>query len=317
MDVGSSTVREARTRHRHDLRTLTYVTLDQANGGIIRNLSHEGIAVQLVAAVRPRQQMRVRFELRHPRLRVETRGEVVWATFSGQCGIRFLDLSPRTVRQIDEWIFSNLLEAIPLGFVSNQPALNQPPSNQHVWNQPVREDQSWANQGSRLKVDVEPGVDIEEDGLMVSSAAVKVIELPSRSAPENLSREPMRSGVASDVLSRDLRASGAYSDAAEIAEPVPTLDWLSQPLSGRSLAWTVNVLAVVAALLLFVMIFLSVTGELPRWPYALASGAAVLVAGLYWGFFKLFGGSSPGVRLARLAGYEMEEEEESAAPRFR
>jgi len=93
MDAGLSP-RQTRAKHRHELRTLTYVTLDQANGGIVRNLNHEGIGVQAVAAVRPGQSVRVRFELRGPRLRVEARGEVTWATTSGRCGILFLDLSP-------------------------------------------------------------------------------------------------------------------------------------------------------------------------------------------------------------------------------
>ena len=114
MDTGLSAARQARAQHRHELRTLTYVTLDQANGGVVRNLTHDGIGMQVVAAVRPRQQLRVRFELRYPRLRVETRGEVMWATFSGQCGIRFLDLTPRMTRQINEWIFGNLLEGVML-----------------------------------------------------------------------------------------------------------------------------------------------------------------------------------------------------------
>ena len=43
---------QARAKHRHDLRTLTYVILDEANGGVIRNLNHQGVAVQAVAAVR-------------------------------------------------------------------------------------------------------------------------------------------------------------------------------------------------------------------------------------------------------------------------
>src|ERR1700720_845384 len=94
--------RQARTHYRHEQRTLTYVTLDDANGGIIRNLNHEGVAVQAVAALRPQQRVRLRFELRFPRLRVETRGEVVWSTSTGQCGVRFLDLPPRMVRQINE-----------------------------------------------------------------------------------------------------------------------------------------------------------------------------------------------------------------------
>ena len=46
MQAATFPVRCARTNYRHELRTLTYVTLDEANGGIIRNLSREGVAVQ-------------------------------------------------------------------------------------------------------------------------------------------------------------------------------------------------------------------------------------------------------------------------------
>src|ERR1017187_10977199 len=87
--------RQARTHYRHELRTLTYVTLDEANGGIIRNMNHEGVAVQAVAALHQQQRVRLRFELRFPRLHVETYGQVSWASPSGQCGIRFVDLPAR------------------------------------------------------------------------------------------------------------------------------------------------------------------------------------------------------------------------------
>jgi hypothetical protein len=253
MEAGLSPARQARAKHRHELRTLTYVTLDQANGGIVRNLSHEGIGVQAVGALRPRQQLRVRFDLRFPRVRVEARGEVTWARSSGQCGIRFIDLSPRTTRQIDEWIFGNLLEGASLH----------------------------AERAGPMFADV-----LDDDGLMVSAAPLNVIELPVR------------------------------ADTSEIALPAAELDWLSRPLSGRSLVWTINTLAVVAALLLFALVFLSVTGEPPRWPVAMVGGAAIFVAGLYWGFFQLFGGKSPGARLARLVGCEVDEDEVRDA-RFR
>jgi hypothetical protein len=58
------------------------------------------------------------------------------------------------------------------------------------------------------------------DGLMVSAAPVKVIELPLR-------REATR--VCDEV---EILPSFA-------AMPPGQLDWLSQPLSGRSLAWTI------------------------------------------------------------------------------
>lgn len=265
MQAGLSPARNARAKHRHELRTLTYVTLDQANGGVVRNLSHEGIAVQAVAALRPRQQVRVRFELRYPKLRVEARGEVAWSTFSGQCGIRLLDLSQRMTRQIDEWIFGNLLEGASL-----------------------HSDQA----GSIFAGSMVP----EEGGLIVSPASLKVIELPLRPHPP--------------VHVRD--------DSAEaVPSAVTELDWLSQPLSGRSLAWTVNTLVVLSALLLVVLVFLSVTREPPRWPLAMISGGGIVVGALYWGFFQLFGGSSPGERLARLVGCDLEDEEEARDARFR
>lgn len=113
MQATLSPARQARAHHRHDLGTLTYVVLDDANGGIVRNLSHCGIGVQAVAPLCPQQIVPLRFELRNARLRIEAQGEVVWATASGQCGIRFLDLPPRMVRQINEWIFGSLLESIP------------------------------------------------------------------------------------------------------------------------------------------------------------------------------------------------------------
>jgi PilZ domain-containing protein len=276
MEVGISSARQARTKHRHELRTLTYVTLDQANGGIVRNLTHDGIGVQVVAAVRPRQQLRVRFELRYPRLRVETRGEVVWATFSGQCGIRFLDMTPRMTRQINEWIFGNLLEGATL--------------------HPERDGSMFAEVAETLV----------DDGLVLSPVPRNVISLPVR-------REAVKSAVREDRVRKDL----VPEDLSEsVADEESQSDWLSQPLSGRGLVWTVNGLVVVASLLLFALVFLSVNREAPPWPLATAFGAAILVAALYWGFFKTFAGSSLGTKLARLAESDMEEEE-ARADRFR
>ena len=267
MDAGISPARQMRAQHRHELRTLTYVTLDQANGGIVRNLTHHGIGVQVVAALRPQQQLRVRFELRYPRLRVETRGEVMWATFSGQCGIRFLDLPHRTERQINQWILGDLLEG---------GALHAGEADSMFSSSALEID----SLGSAAVAEAE-----KQDGLLVSSAPVNVIAMPE-SAP---------------------------AGAAEIdAEP----EWLLPPISGRGLAWTINALAAFAGMLLFALVFLSVTREAPRWPWAMAAGDAMLVVFLYWGFFKLFGGASLGTRLARLAESN-QEDEEVRATRFR
>jgi hypothetical protein len=266
---------QARAHYRHELRTLTYVTLDDANGGIIRNLNQEGVAVQAVAPLHEQQRVRLRFELRYPRLRVETYGQVSWASPSGQCGIRFVDIPEHTSHQINEWIFSNLLneivrEAKPPRLISGASVVS------------IAREENLS----------EPE---EDDGLILSASACPAIRL----------EPPTVMGDETEIASGDSDLADLVTEAD--AQP----SWLSRPLSGRTLAWLVDSLVVTAALLLFTLIFLSIAHELPPWPLTLgtASGAAVFVAAAYWSVFALFGGPSLGVRLARGVGPEKEQED--------
>jgi hypothetical protein len=279
MDAGISPARQTRTQYRHELHTLTYVTLDQANGGIVRNLSGEGMGVQAVAAPRPQQQLRLRFELRRPRLRIETRGEVMWTTSSGQCGIRFVDLPSGMIRQINEWVFGDLLEGASVHLEKIDPVFIEPEVR------PRRESRE----------DTLVSGALQDDGLLISPAPLKTIELPTRQDPV-------------DVLMEEA--------AWNVGEQASAWDWLSQPLSGRTLAWAVNTLVVVAALLLFTLVFLSVTHEAPRWPLLMILAGGCAVGAMYWAFFRIFGGSSLGARLARLAASD-EENDEEERDRFR
>jgi len=68
-----------------------------------------------------------------------------------------------------------------------------------------------------------------------------------------------------------------------------------------------------AGLLLFAVIFLSVTHETPSW--SVLTTLTLLVPALYWGFFQVFGGCSLGTRLARLT--DCDDEQEPVGARFR
>jgi PilZ domain len=285
MDAGLSRARDARAQHRHELRTLTYVTLDQGNGGIVRNLTSEGMRLQVIAPVSPLQQYSVRLDLRNPRLRIETRGEVVWSTLAGECGIRLLDLSPRTNDQIKEWILGDQTEVVSIHLEQPEP----------VFFEPVVGSQGTEEAGRTENPDSDEEFD---DGLLISATGRRAIELATRP-------EPMAEPV---LLHREV-----VDSPEETAVP---LEWLSAPLSGRGLAWTVNVLVVVAGLLLFAVVFLSLAGEAPRWPLAIIAGMAGVVTLMYWGFFQLFGGSSFGTRLARLVTGDANDKE-SISVRFR
>jgi hypothetical protein len=279
--------RQARAHYRHEMSTLTYVTLDAANGGIIRNLNHDGVAVQAVGALRPEQRVRLRFELRFPRLRVDASGEVSWAHSSGRCGIRFVELPKEVRRQIDEWIFSNLLDAVALDAA-------QPHSMFAASMVPIA-------RGDR------PGYEhVQEEMHGVSAPAA-----PLQAIPPDAGIAAMHDGLLHLDRAED------FADAA--VEPYEKLNWLSRPLSGRTLSWVVDGLVVTAGVLLFTLIFLSIAKELPPWPLAVGTGfaAAGFVATAYWGLFRMFGGSSLGVRLAlAAASVEEEEEEKAAADRF-
>ena len=288
MQVVSFPARQTRSHYRHELRTLTYVTLDAANGGIIRNLNREGVAVQAVGPLRQHQRVRLRFELRFPRLRIETYGQVLWSSPSGQCGIRFVDLPDRTSRGISEWIFSNLLET-----------LVHEPGNHPIF-------QGSPDSPAQAEVTAEKAP-TESDGLILSSDP----------------RPSIRPERGLSWLERTMpRTMPPRPDPAEsLAEPASQPDlqsnWLSRPVSARTLAWLVDGLIKIAGLLLFTLIFLAITHELPSWPITLgiATVATLFVVCAYWALFALFGGTSLGARLAQAVSSG--EEEVSETDRFR
>jgi hypothetical protein len=94
---------------RQNLRTLAYVTLDQGNGGIIRDLTESGMAVQAVAPLRVAQEVALRFELMSPRVRADVRGRVQWADANGQGGIEFIGVTPKLQRAMRDWLLIQML----------------------------------------------------------------------------------------------------------------------------------------------------------------------------------------------------------------
>jgi PilZ domain/RDD family len=292
MQTASFPARQTRTHYRHELRSLTYVTLDEGNGGIIRNLNHEGVAVQAVGPLHQHQRVRLHFELRFPRLRVETYGQVSWASPSGQCGIRFVDLPARTRRQINEWIFSNLLDA----------ATRDADHPRSMFGASVV---SIARDENTRKENVREEKAQESDGLRLSAASRPVIHLEATVARWDDAPVLHQYGE-EDITDPDDHAYGQRN-------------WLSQPLSGRTIAWVVDGLIIIAGLLLFALIFLSIAHELPPWPLTLgtAAAAAAFVAAVYWGVFAVFGGASLGARLAQATSSAKEEKDPEGASRFR
>jgi len=85
------------------------VTLNEGNGGIIRDISETGLAVQAVGALRAGEEVSLRFDLLSPRVRVDTRGRVAWADSSGQAGIELVGTSLRVRRALRDWLLTQML----------------------------------------------------------------------------------------------------------------------------------------------------------------------------------------------------------------
>jgi len=212
---------------------------------------------------------------------VDAYGKVSWAGSSGQCGVRFLNLPAQTARQIDQWIFSNLLDVLALDA--------------------AREHSIFAT--LLPSPALEENIAKENDGLIVSAAPRPAIRIE----PDQARNEEQ---VPAQRREQNLAGAACQSDTK--------LNWLSRPISGQTLAWVVASLVMIAGLLLFAFIFLSITHELPPWPLTVgaASSAAVLIAATYWAVFAVFGGASLGARLADATSAFTQEEDEEAA-RFR
>src|SRR5258708_3312197 len=99
---------------RQPLRSLAYVRLDEANGGIIRDLTESGMAVRAVGALRLDQEVGIRFDLLSPRVRVDARGRVVWANSNGEAGVQFVDLTTRARRALRDWLLNQMFSAAVL-----------------------------------------------------------------------------------------------------------------------------------------------------------------------------------------------------------
>lgn len=108
---------ERRLRYRRPFHHLAYVKLGSGNGGVLRDISDHGAALQAVVPLELGQTIDLHFELSGPaanasRRRMDIEGEVAWCSPSGQAGVRFQNLADATRRQLNEWIFAGILATI-------------------------------------------------------------------------------------------------------------------------------------------------------------------------------------------------------------
>jgi TonB family protein len=103
----SSVPQTRRLKVRQTLGTLAYLDIGPDNGGIILNLSEDGLAFQAVAPLHGLKQIQMVVQLPHSDTHLEMASEIVWLAASArEGGVRFLNISTEARAQIRHWIES-------------------------------------------------------------------------------------------------------------------------------------------------------------------------------------------------------------------
>jgi hypothetical protein len=96
---------------RHCLRQSVHVpafaSFDGVTGGMILDLSEEGLSMQTAAPLESRRQVQLHLDLPEPAGHLETTGYIAWADALGRAGVRFSDLPEESRRRLNEWLTVN------------------------------------------------------------------------------------------------------------------------------------------------------------------------------------------------------------------
>jgi protein TonB len=111
-------VPERRSQPRRRVLSLEYLDLGDSNGGIILNLSEDGMYIQAVAGLSPDHISKLSFKIPDSGYLVETSGNIVWVGESRKdAGIQFDNLPEEARLKIREWV----AEEFPARQNSGQP----------------------------------------------------------------------------------------------------------------------------------------------------------------------------------------------------
>ncbi|HET9309421.1 MAG TPA: GAF domain-containing protein [Candidatus Sulfotelmatobacter sp.] len=95
---------------RHKVNGPVFASFDGVTGGMILDLSEQGLSMQTAAALDPdRRELPVHllFDLPDSNAHLETTGYIAWADALGRAGVRFSDLPAEARQRLDEWLAVN------------------------------------------------------------------------------------------------------------------------------------------------------------------------------------------------------------------
>jgi hypothetical protein len=101
---------ERRHSVRHKVNGPVFASFDGVTGGMILDLSEQGLSMQTPAALDPDRRdlpVHLHFDLPDSNAHLETTGYIAWADALGRAGVRFSDLPVEARQRLDEWLAVN------------------------------------------------------------------------------------------------------------------------------------------------------------------------------------------------------------------
>ena len=101
---------ERRSCVRHKVNGPVFASFDGVTGGMILDLSEQGLSMQTIAPVkmdRADRRLHLRLDLPDSDAYLETTGYIAWADALGRAGVRFSDLPEEARQRIDHWLAVN------------------------------------------------------------------------------------------------------------------------------------------------------------------------------------------------------------------
>jgi hypothetical protein len=98
---------ERRHSLRHKVNTPAFASFDGVTGGMILDLSEEGLSMQTLAPLEVHSRVPLHVSLGEPAVYLETTGYVAWADALGRAGVRFSDLPEEARERLRAWLSEN------------------------------------------------------------------------------------------------------------------------------------------------------------------------------------------------------------------
>jgi L-methionine (R)-S-oxide reductase len=104
---GWKMITDRRSCLRHKVHGPAFASFDGVTGGMILDLSEQGLSMQTIVPLEADRRLQLRLDLPDSDIHLETTGYIAWADALGRAGVRFSELPAEARQRLDEWLALN------------------------------------------------------------------------------------------------------------------------------------------------------------------------------------------------------------------